>query len=595
MPALFDVFTLPFFQRGLIEILLLAVPAGLIGSWIVLRGLAFFSHAIGTAAFPGLVLADGIGFSPALGAFGAAGAFAGLTTLLGRARRSSTDSVTAIALVGCLAAGVILASDVFGSSSSVDSLLFGSLLSIGTRDILLAAIAAVLALGSTLLLGPRWLARGFDESPYSLVGDRRLLDGLLLAIVALTVTASLNAVGALLISALIVIPAATVRLVTKRIGTQLVLSVLLVALEGVFGLWLSVETDAPPGATIAVACGTVFALTLVTARLSRRRIRQAAVLALIVVGGSLSGCGSGTGEGDGPRVVATTTQVGDIVREVGGDEVRLTTILKPNADPHDYEPRPSDVTAVADADIVFRSGGHVDDWIEQLVRDGASDAEVVDLSRDLPVVLHGGDEHGEEHHEHEAGHEGEEELDPHWWHDPRNVGAAAVRIESALAASDAGRSTYYEGRLRRFGNRVRNLDRRIEACLRGVPGTRRKIVTDHEAFAYLTDRYGIETVGTVFPAMTTQAQPSAGDLAELEETIREEGVTAVFAEESVPGALADAVARDAGASTAYTLYGDTLGKEGGPAGTWLGMMRANVDSLMLGMTDGSKACFEVDR
>ncbi len=589
-----ETFSLPFVQKGLIEVLLLAIPAGLIGSWVVLRGLAFFSHAIGTAAFPGLVLADGIGFSPALGAFGAAGVFAGLTALLGRVKRSSTDSITATVLVGCLATGVLLASDVFGSSSSVDNLLFGSLLSIGGNDILLAAVAAVLAIATTVLFGHRWLARGFDETGSAQVGNRHLLDGALLVVVALTVTASLNAIGALLISALIVIPAATIRLVTKRVGLQLAGSVALVALEGTFGLWLSVETNAPPGATIAVASGVLFALTLAVTRLGRRRSRAALAVALIAGGGVIAGCG-GTGSDSGQlKVVATTTQAGDLAAQVGGDKIDLTTILKPNTDPHEYEPRPSDVTAVADADLVFRSGGHLDEWTEQIISDSGSDAKVVDLSQGIPVKLEGEEEHEhaeEGHSEEEHAEEPGEELDPHWWHDPVNVKAAVGEIEESLAEAEPDDAGYFRERATAYEARVAELNRQIAKCIDAVPPAERKIVTDHDAFGYYTKRYGIETVGTVIPALTTQAQPSAGDLAELEDTIRKENVKAVFPEESVPPALSNAVARDTGASTDYTLYGDTLGPEGSPGETWLGMMKSNTDNIMLGMTDGRKDCF----
>jgi ABC-type Mn2+/Zn2+ transport system permease subunit len=111
-------FQLPFVQRGLIEVLILAVPAGLLGTWIVLRGLAFFSHAVGTAAFPGLVLADGLGFAAPLGAFAAAIVFSVGASLLSRRDEEGRDSAVAIVLVGCLAAGVILASDVFGSTAA---------------------------------------------------------------------------------------------------------------------------------------------------------------------------------------------------------------------------------------------------------------------------------------------------------------------------------------------------------------------------------------------------------------------------------------------------------------------------------------------
>ena len=131
-------FQLPFVQRGLFEILILAVPAGLLGTWIVLRGLAFFSHAVGTAAFPGLVLADGLGFAAPLGAFGAAIVFSAGSALLGRREEEATDSAVAIVLVGCLAAGTILASDVFGSGANVETLLFGSLLLIDGGDLALA-------------------------------------------------------------------------------------------------------------------------------------------------------------------------------------------------------------------------------------------------------------------------------------------------------------------------------------------------------------------------------------------------------------------------------------------------------------------------
>ncbi len=139
-------FQLPFVQRGLLEILILAIPAGLLGTWIVMRGLAFFSHAVGTAAFPGLVLADGLGFAAPLGAFAAAALFSVGNSALSSRRREDGDSIVAIVLVACLAAGVILASDVFGSGANVETLLFGSLLLVDSGDIALAVAAAAATL-----------------------------------------------------------------------------------------------------------------------------------------------------------------------------------------------------------------------------------------------------------------------------------------------------------------------------------------------------------------------------------------------------------------------------------------------------------------
>src|SRR5215212_2411493 len=165
-------FRYAFVQRGLLELLLLSVCGGLVGSFVVLRGLAFFTHSVGTATFPGLVLADSIGFAAVLGAAGSALLFAAGVERPARRRRVGYDSLTALVLVAALASGVVLASDVFHSGSNIETLLFGSLLVIGGHDLLLAAAAGVAALLLTGLLGRRWLALGFDESYVRSIGLR---------------------------------------------------------------------------------------------------------------------------------------------------------------------------------------------------------------------------------------------------------------------------------------------------------------------------------------------------------------------------------------------------------------------------------------
>jgi len=591
---LLEPFTLPYVQEGLIEILLLSIAAGLVGSWVVLRGLSFYSHAIGTASFPGLVLADGLGFSPALGAFGMAGVFTALSALIARSKRTAADSVTALALVSCLAAGVILASDVFNSGANVDTLLFGSLLAIGPNDLWLAGGAAVLAIVVTRLCATHWLAKGFDEgSAANLKSGSAWFDVALLAVVAVTVTAALSAVGALLVAALMVIPAATVRMVTNRVQTLQFGTILLVAAEGTLGLWLSVKTDAPPGATIAVVSGAVFALVLLGRAVRKSRPAALAVAALGLVLFA-AGCGNGGGDGDGPiKVVATTTQVADLVREVGGDQIDLTQILQPNTDPHDYEPRPSDVEAFVDAKLVFKSGGHLDEWTDQMIEDSGSDATVVDLSANLPVELHAGEDAHD--HEGEAGHEedhaeDEEEIDPHWWHDPVNARAAVGEIESALVAADPTGRKAFASNARSYDAELVSLNETIAKCFKSIPANERKMVTDHDAFNYFATRYGIEVVGAVIPALTTQAQPSAGDLAQLEQTIRDENVKAIFPESSVSKKLSEAVAGDTGASTEYELFGDTLGSDDSDGSTYITMIQSNANNIMLGLTGGKQGC-----
>src|SRR5919198_3457034 len=159
---MFEPFYYAFVQRGVVEALLLSIPAGILGTWIVLRGLAFFSHAVGPAPFPGLVPAAGPAWPAPVGAALAAAAYTfGVEGLAGR-RESDRETLTGLTLVGALALGVILASDVFHSGANVETLLFGSLLLVGAHDVRLAAIAAFFAVTLSAILGRRWLALGFE-------------------------------------------------------------------------------------------------------------------------------------------------------------------------------------------------------------------------------------------------------------------------------------------------------------------------------------------------------------------------------------------------------------------------------------------------
>ncbi len=575
-------FQLPFVQRGLLEILILAVPAGLLGTWIVLRGLAFFSHAVGTAAFPGLVLADGLGFAAPLGAFGAAVIFSAGSTLLGRREDESTDSAVAIVLVGCLAAGTILASDVFGSGANVETLLFGSLLLVDSGDIVLASGAAALTLGASLLLGHRWLAAGFDPSDRGSAGRHDgVLETVLLGLIALATTAALSVVGALLVAALFVVPALTARIFCERILSWQLASIALVAAEGTLGLWLSVKTDAPPGATIAVVAGAVFALAA-CARAVAARARRApslAVAAAIAAVLLLSGCADSGASGGQLRVVATTTQVGDFVRAVGGNAVAVDQVLEPNTDPHEYEPRPSDVANAAEAELVFASGDGLDDWIEEVVSDSGSDAKVVDLGAVVPERLPGESSGAEA-----------SRFDPHWWHDPRNAEAAVAEIERRLAAADPTHARQFERSARGYLARLRALDDGIARCMSFVPVDRRKLVTDHDAFGYFAHRYEIDVVGAVIPSQTTQAQPSAKDLSALAALIEREHVAAIFPESSLSAGVAEAIAAQTGASAEYSLYGDTLGAADSDGATYLSMETANANAMVRGFTGRSRGC-----
>jgi ABC-type Zn uptake system ZnuABC Zn-binding protein ZnuA/ABC-type Mn2+/Zn2+ transport system permease subunit len=580
--GIFDPFTLPFVQRGLVEVLLLSVGAGLLGTWIVLRGLAFYSHAVGTAAFPGLVLADGLGFAAPLGAFAAAAIFAASVGRLADSRRRGYDVVTALALVGALAIGVILASDVFHSGSNLETLLFGSLLAIGSTDLVLAGATSVLVLVATVTLGRTWLAEGFDAEATRAMGLRSPVPDLVLfALIAFAAVAALSAVGALLVTALFVVPAATVRLWTRRMVPWQVATVVLVAVEGVVGLWISVEINVPPGAAIAVLAGGVFAVAAVAREIALRRGRRVAVAmaGAATVAILVAGCGSSGPGGSKLAVVATTTQIGDFARAVGGDAVDVHQILQPNTDPHDYEPRPADVEAVARAKVVFVNGDNLDRWIGKVVDEAGGHPAVVDVGAKVPDRVQG-----------ETSGPEASRFDAHWWHDPVNAQAAVVAIRDALDRADPSHRAEFDRNAAAYLAQLRKLDAGIRACFATVPAGARKLVTDHDAFNYFAKRYGIRVVGAVIPSQTTQAQASAGDVARLDALIRREGVRAVFPESSINAKLAQSIARDTGATANHTLYGDTLGPKGSEGATYLSMEAANARAMAQGFTGRRDVC-----
>jgi ABC-type Mn2+/Zn2+ transport system permease subunit len=254
-------------RTALFELALLAVAAGVLGAWIVLRRLAFFSHAVGTATFPGLVVADASGVSATLAGLAVALGYAGGVERSQRAGRAPGEAATALLLVAALAAGVILASDVFHSGAAVDRLLFGTLLGLGGGDLALSAGAAALAAAAALTLGRAWTALAFDPAAAPGLGiPAARAEQLLLGLVAVATVAAIPAVGALLVTALFVVPAATARLFTRSVPGLVAGAVGLAAAEGIVGLYLALWLDVPPGPAVATLGSAVFAAALAARR-----------------------------------------------------------------------------------------------------------------------------------------------------------------------------------------------------------------------------------------------------------------------------------------------------------------------------------------
>ena len=273
---LLDPFAVPFMQRALLAVVLLAVAGGVLGTWVVLRGLSFFTHAVGTATFPGLVVAGPAGVAPPVAALAAGTGFAALTArLAGRrgAGGAGADATVGLLLMGALALGAVLASDVFTSGAGVDQLLFGTLIGLGAGDVWLAGGVAVGAVGAGAALGRTWLATGFDPASTRALGVSGAWgDRLLLGLLAVAVVAVLPAVGALLVTTLLAVPAATARLWASSLRGLVRGAIVVALVDGVSGLLLAWHLDLPPGPAIAVVSGGLFAVVAVGRVLQRRPV-----------------------------------------------------------------------------------------------------------------------------------------------------------------------------------------------------------------------------------------------------------------------------------------------------------------------------------
>ncbi len=294
-------------------------------------------------------------------------------------------------------------------------------------------------------------------------------------------------------------------------------------------------------------------------------------LVLLLAALAATACGSdGAASGSGAsrfEVVATTTQVADFARNVAGTRAEVKQILAPNTDPHEYEVRPGDVKAVAGADLVLRSGGDVDAWLgDALSAAGVDSGDVVEVGNRFD-----GD-------------------DPHWWQDPQRVETGVATIRDALVRADPGGAASYRANAARYLARLHRLDAGVRACMDRVPANQRLLVTSHDALGYYAKRYGITVVGAVIPALSTAAQPSAGDVAKLVATIERTGVRTIFAESSVNPKVEAAIARQTGARVGRALWADSLGPAGSSGATYIGSIVANTQAMVDGFTSGTQSC-----
>jgi len=269
------------------------------------------------------------------------------------------------------------------------------------------------------------------------------------------------------------------------------------------------------------------------------------------------------------NVVATTTQIADFVRVVGGDRVAVTELVKAGVDPHEYEPSPQDAQRIAAANLIAVNGLGLDGYIAKLLQQAGGSKPVALLSRGVKTRTEGKGK--------------EAETDPHIWFSPLNAKQMVDNLATALGQVDPSGNEAYKTNAVRYKGELDALDTRIQAQITTIPMERRKVVTNHDGLGYYIQRYGLTFVGAVIPSLETNAAPSAQQIAEIVRKIRQEKVPAIFTESSLNPKLEEQIAAEAGVKVVASLFVDSLGPAGSPAATYLQMMEYNTKAIVDGL------------
>ena len=271
-------------------------------------------------------------------------------------------------------------------------------------------------------------------------------------------------------------------------------------------------------------------------------------------------------------VIATTTIVGDVVRQVAGHDIAVDVLLPVGTSPHGYTPAPQDLIRASKAQIIFINGAGLETFVTEMLEKTGDVSRIVDLSQGLSLRELDNSKHQEDdpHHEHS--------VDPHVWLDPYNVMSWTRRISIELSRVDSLNRAQFEKRAANYIQDLHNLDQWIQEQIGSIPENKRQFISDHRIYGYFTARYGIQSVGDVIPAFSTLAGTSAQSLAQLYEIINASGVTVIILGNTANPIQAEQLAQDTGLQV-IRIYTGSLSESAGPAASYLQYMQYNVIAM----------------
>ena len=279
----------------------------------------------------------------------------------------------------------------------------------------------------------------------------------------------------------------------------------------------------------------------------------------------LTSCGSAPKSNDNTlRVLASTTVLADITQNIAGDRAQVESLLPIGADPHSYQAAPADVAKISESDLLILNGLEYEHFIETLLQNAGKEKMIVEATTGLSPRKDAGNEHG---------------VDPHMWLDPTLVVTYVENIRDGLIEVDPEGAETYKANADAYIAQLKDLNVWIEGQVNTIPAERRLLVTNHEAVGYFAERYGFEAAGSVIPSFSSNAAPSAQEMASLIDEIKKLNAPAIFLDTADNDTLAQQIADETSVMIVDDLHLESL-TEGAPAATYIEMMKYNVSRIV---------------
>ncbi|WP_161902144.1 metal ABC transporter permease subunit [Candidatus Enterococcus willemsii] len=570
-----------FLQNALITSVAIGVVAGAIGCFIILRGMSLMGDAISHAVLPGVALSYILGVNFFIGAiiFGLLASV--LITYISQNSVIKSDTAIGITFSSFLALGVILIG-VANSSTDLFHILFGNVLAVQDSDKWITLIITVVVLGLVALFFRPLLITSFDPMMAKAFGMKvERYHYLLMMLLTLVSVTAMQSVGTILVVAMLVTPAATAYLFTKRLSQMVLLSSFLGGLSSVIGLFIGYSFNIAAGSSIVLTAAVLFVLGFLLSPKQQAKHGKkvwgiaALVIGLVAGGIALYADSHAVEENDKLQVVVTNSILKDMTEEIAGDVIDLHSIVPVGKDPHEYEPLPEDIQKATDADLLFYNGLNLETggnaWFTKLMNNAQKivNEDYFAVSDGVDVLYLEDEEAGKE--------------DPHAWLNLENGIIYAENIAKQLSEKDPEHAQLYQENLEKYTQKLHALDQEAKAKFAQIPENRKLIVTSEGCFKYFSKAYGVPSA--YIWEINTEEEGTPDQIRLLVDRLKGLDVQSLFVESSVNPKPMQSVAKDTGIPIHAEIFTDSVAEAGNEGDSYYAMMKWNLEKIYEGLTE----------